>query len=197
MNDMKVDGRVRRTKRLLKEGLTELISEKSIKKITVRELSDLVEINRGTFYLHYKDIYDLVEQIENELFEEFEAILLSYTVKDISTNAYSVFVDVCRFLENNRKICSALLGDNGDINFTMKLRNLISEKCLNDFSQLTELKIYRDKYGYLYSYFESGAVGIIRYWLSDNTSERKSPEEIAKILEILFIKGASGFAEQG
>ena len=64
MKDENVDSRVRRTKRLLRQGLTELLKEKSIKKITVRELSDRVDINRGTFYLHYKDIYDLVEQIE-------------------------------------------------------------------------------------------------------------------------------------
>ena len=61
MAEKAVDSRVRRTKRLLKQGLTELMAQKSIKKITVRELSELVDINRGTFYLHYKDIYDLVE----------------------------------------------------------------------------------------------------------------------------------------
>ena len=63
------DSRVRRTKRLLRQGLTELLQEKSIKKITVRELSERVDINRGTFYLHYKDIYDLVSFLEPELFD--------------------------------------------------------------------------------------------------------------------------------
>ena len=58
MNDNNLDSRVRRTKRLLRQGLTELLKQKSIKKITVRELSELIDINRGTFYLHYKDIYD-------------------------------------------------------------------------------------------------------------------------------------------
>ena len=49
MAEKAVDSRVRRTKRLLKQGLTELMAQKSIKKITVRELSELVDINRGTF----------------------------------------------------------------------------------------------------------------------------------------------------
>ena len=70
MNEKKMDSRVRRTKKLLREGLAQLMQEKSVKKISVRELSDLVEINRGTFYLHYKDIFDLVKEIEDELFEE-------------------------------------------------------------------------------------------------------------------------------
>ena len=78
MNEKKMDSRVRRTKKLLREGLAQLMQEKSIKKISVRELSDLVEINRGTFYLHYKDIFDLVKGIEDELFEEFEEIVNSH-----------------------------------------------------------------------------------------------------------------------
>ena len=49
MNDNNLDSRVRRTKRLLRQGLTELLKQKSIKKITVRELSELIDINRGTF----------------------------------------------------------------------------------------------------------------------------------------------------
>ena len=67
----KEDRRVRKTKRLLREGLAKLMLEKPVKNITVREISELVDINRGTFYLHYKDIYDMVEQIQNEIFEEF------------------------------------------------------------------------------------------------------------------------------
>ena len=90
MNEANLDSRVRRTKRLLRQGLTELLREKSIKKITVRELSERIDINRGTFYLHYKDIYDLVDQIEKELFDEFEKILESYSIADLKTRPHKV-----------------------------------------------------------------------------------------------------------
>ena len=59
-----VDRRVRKTKKQLRQGLTQLLQTKNINEISVRELSDLVDINRGTFYLHYRDIYDLLDQIE-------------------------------------------------------------------------------------------------------------------------------------
>ena len=91
MKENNVDSRVRRTKRLLRQGLTELLKEKSIKKITVRELSERVDINRGTFYLHYKDIYDLVDQIEQELFAEYESILSNYTIADLKTQPHKCF----------------------------------------------------------------------------------------------------------
>ena len=125
MKEENVDSRVRRTKRLLRQGLTELLKEKSIKKITVRELSERVDINRGTFYLHYKDIYDLVEQIEQELFDEYEGIVQNYTIEDLKTQPRKIFSDVCGFLYANREICAALLGENGDINFILNLRKFL------------------------------------------------------------------------
>ena len=51
-----MDRRVRKTKSQLRAGLAQLMREKSIREITVKELVDKVDINRSTFYLHYSDI---------------------------------------------------------------------------------------------------------------------------------------------
>lgn len=191
MNEANLDSRVRRTKRLLRQGLTELLREKSIKKITVRELSERIDINRGTFYLHYKDIYDLVDQIENELFEEFEGILESYCIADLKTRPHKVFSDMCTFLYENREICAALLGDNGDINFILNLRKFLRQKCLCDIAENYHLENLTE-YNYIYSYFESGAVGILRYWL-EHPEDGKSAEDIAYLIENIFMQGAGYF----
>lgn len=57
--EKKEDRRVRRTKKLLSQGLIELMQHKQVKDITVRELAERVDVNRGTFYLYYRDIFDL------------------------------------------------------------------------------------------------------------------------------------------
>ena len=194
MAEKKEDTRIKRTKKLLKEGLTQLIIQKSIKKISVRELADLVEINRGTFYLHYKDIYDLVDQIENELCERFEQIL-SETNCTTTSDTLTVFKCVCEFLDENKQICHALLSDNGDINFLLKIRAIISKTC---FSHMTkDITSEQSKINYLYisSYFESGTVGILRLWLGDNSPNRKSAEEIAMLLKVLFMEGLDGITK--
>lgn len=194
MAEKKEDTRIKRTKKLLKEGLTQLILQKSIKKISVRELADLVEINRGTFYLHYKDIYDLVDQIENELCERFEQIL-SETNCTTTSDTLTVFKCVCEFLDENKQICHALLSDNGDINFLLKIRAIISKTC---FSHMTkDITSEQSKINYLYisSYFESGTVGILRLWLGDNSPNRKSAEEVAMLLKVLFMEGLDGITK--
>ena len=63
------DRRVRRTKAQLRQALTELLREKDLRSITVRELTERADVNRGTFYAHYKDIYDMLEQCEAQLFD--------------------------------------------------------------------------------------------------------------------------------
>ncbi|NLJ89833.1 MAG: TetR/AcrR family transcriptional regulator, partial [Clostridiales bacterium] len=60
-----------KTKRKLKVGLLSLLKERPATEITVKELCELVDINRGTFYYHYTDIYDMIDKIEEEFFEEF------------------------------------------------------------------------------------------------------------------------------
>ena len=71
----KTDRRIRRTKALLSRGLIQLMEKKDIRDISVKELAELADINRGTFYLHYNDIYDLLAQVEDEMFVEFNEIL--------------------------------------------------------------------------------------------------------------------------
>ena len=65
--EAKTDRRITRTRYLLVHALTSLMLKKSIKDITVKELCESVDINRGTFYTHYRDIYDLMHQIEEEM----------------------------------------------------------------------------------------------------------------------------------
>lgn len=194
MAEKRADRRVLRTKKLLRQGLTQLMEQKSIKKITVRELSALADINRGTFYLHYRDIYDLVEHIENELLEEFESILLRYTIEEVSAKPNRVIADVCAFLSKNRGICSALLGDNGDINFSQKLRAFVRSRYLQEFSKSYRLRD-RGDCELLYAFFEGGFAGALRYWLS-RPEDGKTPEEVAEFVSMIFTHGVSACIRQ-
>ena len=62
MNNGADDRRVRKTKKALRQGLVSLLEKKKLKDITVRELTDTVDLHRGTFYVHYRDIYELRER---------------------------------------------------------------------------------------------------------------------------------------
>lgn len=64
-----MDLRVKKTRNSIINAFLKLREKKPLERITVKELADLAQVNKATFYLHYKDVYHLSETLENELFE--------------------------------------------------------------------------------------------------------------------------------
>ncbi len=181
----KMDRRVRRTKTLLLQGLIQLMGEKDIKDISVKELSDLADINRGTFYLHYNDVYDLLSKVEEELFQEFNEIL----ERDLAAGGSQVIpkpvlLDLFVFLDNNRALAQVLIGPHGDMAFVNRLKELVKEKLRMMMDSAEHSPEYFD---YFYSFMVSGCIGVIECWL--NQQSPVSPEEIASYCSALLLGG--------
>ena len=100
MEGTTTDRRVRRTKARLRQALAQLLLEKDLSSITVRELTDLADVNRGTFYTHYRDLYDMLEQMEQEMFQELEDMLDSYASDILNRTSSPILRDVFRFVMN-------------------------------------------------------------------------------------------------
>ena len=94
----KPDRRTRRTKAQLRHGLAQLMAEKSVNEVTVKELVDMVDINRSTFYLHYTDIYHMLESVENELFEEILHTIRAHPVSPFNENSFPFIEDIFSIL---------------------------------------------------------------------------------------------------
>ena len=160
------DRRVRRTKRLLTKSLTSLMKEKRINKITVTELTERADVNRSTFYLYYKDIYDMIERIETDMFEDFSIELNKlYQSEPKRESTLAFFSFVFDFIRENADICKILLGQDGDYNFLNKFKEAIIESHppLNfrlDSGNLME--------HYFMPFAISGSIGVIQQWLEDD-----------------------------
>ena len=95
MKNQGYDQRVRLTKSMIKSAFLDLLSKKNVRHITVRELCEKAQINRATFYAHYMDIYDLKQQLENELLSSFsEAFAKSVAEADGSFSSEKMFAEV-------------------------------------------------------------------------------------------------------
>ena len=127
----KEDRRVRRTKKILTQALTELLQQKQVNEITVKELTDLADMNRGTFYLYYKDIFDMIEKIEDEMFSKLNAIFTLRENEAVTEQTKPILLDLFRFIENNQEMCRVLLSPNGDMSFLHRLNEVLREKCLH------------------------------------------------------------------
>ncbi len=90
----KSDARVRYTQRVLKESFLSLLREKPVNKITVKEVCELAELNRATFYAHYSDCFALMESIEQEILEAFEQSLRVIDCFDVSALIAAIYAMV-------------------------------------------------------------------------------------------------------
>ncbi|MBM7651138.1 AcrR family transcriptional regulator [Neobacillus cucumis] len=61
-----MDRRITKSQEAIKKAVTELMSEKSFDDITIQDIADRADVNRGTIYLHYMDKYDLLDKMIEE-----------------------------------------------------------------------------------------------------------------------------------
>lgn len=185
MQEQKIDRRIRKTKKVLLQSLTKLMSEKKISNITVKELTDLADVNRSTFYLYYKDIFDMVEQIETEMLADFS---IAFEKLKIEGNNYEnllvFFTYVFEFIQSNAELSKILLGPEGDYSFIEKFKNAIIQSKPPFDESVSKIKIH-----YLRPFIISGCIGVIQQWLKDdmNVSQKDMAVIITK-----FIGGIRG-----
>src|SRR5260370_19236152 len=114
--------RVRRTQKLLREALIELIEEGGFEVLTVGELTERALVSRAAFYRNYQDKYDLVEQI----FEEAMSALLSAVGELGQEHPAEVWVTFFEHIAEYERLYRALLGSKGSPWFVRKMRTALS-----------------------------------------------------------------------
>ncbi len=160
------DRRVRRTRALLEQGLVRLLEEKPLRAITVRELTDLVDINRGTFYLYYRDIYDMVDKLEADYYARFNEVLGRHDGRPMDQRLHLVLNEMFSFMEENRQLIRVLLGEHGDMDFLQKISQDLKERCRQNLSPAVHISAA--EFEYRYSFASLGILGIVRSWLAED-----------------------------
>ena len=181
------DHRVRVTRQLIRKALTELLRQKPIQSISVKELCASAGINRGTFYAHYTDVYDLLAQIEDEMLEDFQEALRPLLDLDAKLlTPLKITTRIFQCLRENADVCTVTLGPFGDKNFAARLLGLGRDKCMESytrfFSGATPKQI-----AFYYAFVSAGCIGVLEKWLADGMGE--SAEEIARVAERIMMGG--------
>lgn len=180
------DRRIRKTKIALREALTTLMAQKPIQNIRVRELAEMVDINRGTFYRYYRDIYDMLGKLEDELFEKFEALFEGKDTPTSVSEAKETLVSVFELMLENKDLVLALMGENGDPKFVERIRKMVRDRIVEDLIRVYD-KDPDETFEYIYAFVVSGCTGMIQRWLSVGADE--TPEKMADIVEEIVARG--------
>lgn len=176
MNTHKEDRRVPRTRKMLKKALAELLVEKDFKNITIKDITERADLNRGTFYLHYRDTYDLLENVENELLHDFEIMIDSYqpTMDNPATRA--LIKQAFEYINENYEICKALFLCEPNTRFLDKISSLLMAKGLGVQGGTNTIRNQ-----YISCFMTNGVIGTIKKWFIEE--KRESHEEFLLIVQ--------------
>ncbi|UDI77598.1 TetR/AcrR family transcriptional regulator [Staphylococcus taiwanensis] len=186
---MKEDRRIRKTKTAIKRAFTELLKQKDLDKITVQDISNSADINRGTFYLHYEDKYMLLTDMEDECISEVWSLSQFNKFEGSDPEAIAN-----NFINNNLKSVLQHISDNMDFYHTIlqldrksrleeKIYSLIKNNMQKYISIDNEIDGIPEMY--FHSYVAGATISTIKYWVQDE--DRISVEDLTEhIYKIIF-----------
>ena len=158
--------RTRLSKILLKNALMDLLSEKgSVTKISVRELCERADLNRSTFYAHYSEPKELLEEVEAELLDATREHLQKIGAEnDIGAHRY--LLSFLIYIKENEKPFRTLLIDAGDPEF----RSKFMQQSIIQFVENLNISFPKEQEQYIYSYILNGSTGVIIQWMRSDYS---------------------------
>lgn len=184
----------RKTKELIQKSFIQILEEKSFESITVGDIAKQAKINRGTFYLHYKDKFDLLDQIEQQLFNDLGDHIDKLQSNYSSTNTFEAGQEqlaaaLFDSIKKHSPLLKIFLNDHGRAGFHLRFREAFSEKVRINLEKnevfTADLTVPME---YFLSFITSAFLGLIEQWVQNALD--KTPEEMTKLYIdiILFIK---------
>ena len=175
MAGVKGNRRVLYTKKIIKESLFELLQNNKIHEVTVTDICKKSDINRGTFYSYYKDAYDLLKSLEDELFNQ-----VSQYIEIIPLEEYEdvLLLKVIELIKENKELCKILFNKQIESNIINRIIYLATKAEIDKLINNPKVDdIFKD---YFIKYSVGGVLAVIQSWLENDLKE--SPSEIVNII---------------
>ncbi len=184
------DRRVMRTRRALREALITLILEKGYDAVTVQDITDRADLNRGTLYLHYRDKQDLLLSSSADMFDELMAQLTPVTPEHLTMDVPTRnLVLLYQHVAANADFYRVMFGDHGVPAFMRRLRHIIAQWSLARVEALRALGVPLASLSaeFIANYMSGAVIGIIAWWLENNMPI--PPEVLARHTLELSVSG--------
>ena len=185
MEQKKVDRRIAKTKRAIYSAFAELLSERELDDITIRDIVDIADINRKTFYNYYSGIYALLDEIENSIVQTFESALGETDFREAVNNPKIVFEKLTAIINSNLEFYGHLISMKSNASLITKIVDLLKEKTRE--AVIKQLPDIEKKADIILDFVFSGMLSVYQSWfLSEN---RPSIESVSETISLLCFGG--------
>lgn len=175
------DRRPQKTKRALKNVLVDLLQTRDLQTISIKEITDLADISRGTFYLHFDDIFALYQSIEFDVIENITQIIQTKVPIQDEDELDKIIGSIFEYLTDHIKECDALLRtDSASFLSGVFERNRprVSETWEASYGSKEHMQAYS------YIFLSHGFAGVLKHWIAFGKLE--TPRQIAGIVKRLL-----------
>ena len=195
-----MDRRKRKTRIAIQKACIELIQEKDFDTITISDIAERADINRATFYLHFVDKHDMLDQFEQEIMDEISAnfttdFAVSMSIEEIIQSRYEPLVKVFSIIQDKSDIIDLLFQTKGVRSIHNRFHTIALKMFDNKFAQQHTNTPFQTPELFI-SVIVSTMIGIAHYWI--NSEDPKTPESLAIDLITIIINGparAAGLIE--
>ncbi|AIQ36354.1 TetR family transcriptional regulator [Paenibacillus sp. FSL R5-0345] len=184
MSKLKVDLRILKTRKAIKEAFLMLVQTKGYERITIQDIAEKAMINRNTFYLHYVDKPDLMEKLCQESIGKLN-VCINLERSDSDEMNRDTFISILsetfKVIEADIVFFKTMLSQNGYPNFSTYIKEALKSIMLSGFGD--DYNNQKMRIGL--EYIISGLVGVICMWIRD-PEDLLVEEVVEQLSEIHF-----------
>lgn len=185
---MAIDRRIKKTKSAIINATVNLLTTVPINKLTVKEICDMANISRSTFYLHFYDAYDVIKNVYDDISQNITKLLDSFDFTIILSNPRPFLIEVVEFVQSKAELYRLLTESNYHSDFRRKLATILKEKVMHENKYRFRNQL---EFEYSISYIISGLVETICGHIKDLQSENST-----KLVDTLTKQISTGFSLQ-
>ena len=186
----KIDRRVRKSKEAIRTALVKLLKHKNIEDITVTEIAKEADVNRKTFYNNYENIYQVIEEIENDIVISFTDLLSKINLDEMLKQPLKIFEMLTNIIQKDFEFYSNLVQAQrfGEFNLILKITETLKESVKANLPK----ELFKDKFTMEFSidYMITGMMEGYTEWLQN--PKEISLEKLTSTMSTIMFSGLNG-----
>lgn len=164
----KTDKRSVKTRKAIKIAFLKLAKTHDISQINITELTAIANINRNSFYTHYKTVGNILDDINQEILSCIDGLITKNSFNYKTFNPYPIISEFSKIVQNNKYISEYLLFSNSSTDLVRKLKDCIYDKFYNLYLDSTESP--DPAMQYIIAYLIAGVFEMYHVWFKNEKS---------------------------